>query len=320
MSRRNLYISIAGNKEIAGPVIITALYLKDDLNHPYIRQQFDKVRPNFDNLWLDLLLDRFLQEERVILLTSKINVFQFRTNFPLPLKVRNHVERLIAEFNRYGVRSPYCHYYGHGLAASPREEGVREVPKDLSYGSFISRLYANSTFRAWMRFYHSLYPYYEWDKNNGLARHNHLDALLRKGPSFPVHREEGVFNIGKYWYSQYKKNSWWALTVPCPPYWWKRYFPETSFLHFLDEEERDKVEATLFNTHPPDFKHWVQSINPPLSINKPKPKFTMPKSDGRHILRGEGLRRYLCQKSRGYENLFHFYYEDDPTCLTTTNT
>lgn len=308
----NLYLSISGNREIAGPVILSALYLLDTINSPYIQRQFDKVRGNWDNLWLDLCLDQLLNEEKVILITEKINCFRFQTNLPLSSLLRQKVDFLISQFYSLGVRNPHCFYYGVGLPASPREEGTRIIKSQHApFGCFLSRLFSYSEYRSWMNFYHKLYPYYEWNQNFGLPRENHYKALFEQGPAFPIHRKESILNLGKYWLSRYKDFDWWAMTTDFPPQWWTSHFYGIPFLHFLKDEEREDIERNLFNLdYPQDFRDWYLRTLPPSILNVSSVKrLSSRRSSKDKILRSplkspKQVRDYLLKKRNNYDYLY----------------
>lgn len=330
-----LYLNSHGSYRIAGPVVISAVFIQKPIENNYILHHYNKVRTianwyDWDNLWVDLALEQLLKERAVLVLTDTISPNRFRSNYPTYTALRRKVDLLVGEFYRYGGRRPHCHYAGDILPATPREEGTRHGYPDMPLGCFLAMLYAQSEQRHIMQeVYHKRHRKYRFHEHYGRNSWNHILKLWRYGPQLKYHREEAIFYLGKYWYREYQKLSWWALTCDFPPKWWWRLYPDTPFLHFLPKEEQRQIDAFVFNTnYPKSFQHWMNTAGKPAR-QEYKPEYlnlkrklkkkerleergllrqtNKPEKLKRANLRYEEMRRWLRRKRVFYQFAYDYY-------------
>lgn len=315
MTTRDLYITIAGDDAIAGPIIVSAAYFPKPITNNYLIQEYESSRRmnQIDFLWFDLIVEELVEEEKILLLTSNILENRFRTQIPRRRLIRTKVELLIGEFLSLGATDLNVYYLGRLIPASPYYKGSRILNQKDCIESFITYQLGYSLFRQRLTRFPSRISInkYQWYSNFGHATNNHLYRIYRHGPELPIHREEAVYYIGQHWYRAYKNNEWWALTNPVPPPWWYRLFPHEDILHFLPEEEREEINLSFLRSEGLDPKFWsfLQSNLPSfvtdtqISYERRK-KYHEKKRLKKSLFNIKQFRQYLKQKSENFGKLY----------------
>mgnify|MGYP006423634121 CR=1 FL=1 len=315
--RRTLYMTMSGQDAIAGPVVVTAVYFVRDISsNPYLSACLSaKTRANdIDFLWFDLIADQLIQNGDIIVLSSIINSSRFRTQVPPMKLIRTKVELLTGEFLSLGATDVEINYVGRQVPTNPYFDGIRIANQKHSVETFVTVQLSHSLFRnaiATLPFPEKV-NLYGWYKNFGYASDEHLYRIYRYGPSLPIHREEAVYNIGRYWYREYLENKWWAMTTSVPPTWWKEAFPNTELLHFLGEGEREEIKSCFLTNKGLDPKFWrffkgnLPDLSTPTVSNyqRLKEKREARKLKGKPFLRKKRLRQYLEKKSQNYRRIY----------------
>lgn len=178
-------IDEVGRGPLAGPVVACALILKKDVLIEGVNDSkkvseikreklFDIILDNVEAYGLGIVNEKVIDEINILNATKKA-----MTEAVMKLKIKP--EHLLIDAEKLNLDIPY----------TPIIKGDA-----FSISIAAASIIAKVTRDRMMQEYDTIYPGYNFTKNKGYGTKEHIDAILKQGPS-PIHRKSFIENILK---------------------------------------------------------------------------------------------------------------------------